>query len=118
MSAKNNKIEDNDQMIYDYQDLTIDILKCYNKFDYKGMQRIMAQTTPKVKEEIIIYIDQMITYIKGYSDDEPDKKARLFNLRFVKLIVQKKTLGNILKNLSKQRLKMSFGNLWRSLFMR
>jgi len=118
MSAKNNKIEDNDQIIDEAQDLTIDILKCYNKIDYKGMNRIMAQATPKVKEEIIIYIDQHITYVKGWHDDDTDKKRRLFNLRLVKMIVQKKTLGNILEYLSNHLWKTYFGNLSRLLFMR
>ena len=60
MTAENNEMKNKNQEMDEHQKLTLDIFECYQKSDFKGMKGIMAQVTPKVKEEIIIYIDQII----------------------------------------------------------
>ena len=48
----------------------------------------MDKITPKVKEEVIQYLNRFITYVNGWSDDDPSKKGKLLNFRIVKEIVQ------------------------------
>ena len=89
MTAENNKIEDKNQEIDEYQKLTQDIIENYNKSNFEGIEVIMDKITPKVKEEVIQYLNRFITYINGWSDDDPSKKGKLLNFRIVKEIVQK-----------------------------
>ena len=49
----------------------------------------MDKITPKVKEEVIQYLNRFITYVNGWSDDDPSKKGKLLNFRIVKEIIQK-----------------------------
>ena len=89
MTAVNNKIEDKNQEIDEYQKLTLDIFEYYTKSDFEGIEAIMDKITPKVKEEVIQYLNRFITYVNGWSDDDTCKKGKLLNFRIVKEIVQK-----------------------------
>ena len=103
MTAENNKIEDKNQEIDEYQKLTQDIIENYNKSNFEGIEVIMDKTTPKVKEEVIQYLNRFITYVNGWSDDDPSKKGKLLNFRIVKEIVQKyPLLQNWDKDLKKE----------------
>ncbi len=87
MTAENNKMINKNQEIDEYQKLTLDIFEYYNKSNFKGIEVIMDKTTPKVKEEVIQYLNRFITYVNGWSDDDPSKKWKLLNLRIVKKII-------------------------------
>ena len=89
MTAENNKMKNKNQEIDEYQKLTLDIFEYYNKSNFKGIEVIMDKTTPKVKEEVIQYLNRFITYVNGWSDDDPSKKGKLLNFRIVKEIIQK-----------------------------
>jgi len=106
MTAENNKMINKNQEIDEYQKLTQDIFEYYNKSNFKGIEVIMDKTTPKVKEEVIQYLNRFITYVNGWSDDDPSKKWKLLNLRIVKKIIhnylQKKLTEEELKVLKKQ----------------
>ena len=70
-------------------ELTGDILKHYNKGKFENMEKIVDELTPKLKKGVIQYLNGFITYINGWSDDDPSKKGKLLNFRIVKEIVQK-----------------------------
>ena len=89
MTAENNKMINKNQEIDEYQKLTLDIFEYYTKSDFEGIEAIMDKITPKVKEEVIQYLNRFITYVNGWSDDDPSKKGELLNFRIVKAIIQK-----------------------------
>ena len=89
MTAENNKMKNKNQEIDEYQKLTLDIFEYYTKSDFEGIETIMEKITPKVKEEVIQYLNRFITYVNGWSDEDPSKKGKLLNFRIVKEIVQK-----------------------------
>ena len=86
---KKNIMKNKNQEMDEHQKLTQDIFEYYNKSNFKGIEVIMDKTTPKVKEEVIQYLNRFITYVNGWSDDDPSKKLKLLNFRIVKEIVQK-----------------------------
>ena len=89
MTAENNEMKNKNQEIDEYQKLTLDIFEYYTKSDFEGIEAIMDKITPKVKEEVIQYLNRFITYVNGWSDDDPSKKGKLLNFRIVKEIIQK-----------------------------
>ena len=109
MTAENNKMINKNQEIDEYQKLTQDIFEYYNKSNFEGIETIMDKTTPKVKEEVIQYLNRFITYVNGWSDDDPSKKWKLLNLRMVEKIIhnylQKKLTEEELKVLKEQGLE-------------
>ena len=88
MTAENNKMKNKNQEMDEHQKLTLDIFEYYTKSDFEGIETIMEKITPKVKEEVIQYLNRFITYVNGWSDDDPSKKLKLLNFRIVKEIVQ------------------------------
>ena len=66
-----------------------ELFENYNKSNFEGIEVIMDKITPKEKEEVIQYLNRFITYVNGWSDDDPSKKLKLLNFRIVKEIVQK-----------------------------
>ncbi len=109
MTAENNEMKNKNQEMDEHQKLTLDIFEYYNKSNFKGIEVIMDKTTPKVKEEVIQYLNRFITYVNGWSDDDPSKKWKLLNLRTVKKIIhnylQKKLTEEELKVLKEQGLE-------------
>jgi hypothetical protein len=109
MTSEKKKMKNKNQEMDEYQKLTLDIFAYYKKSDFEGIEAIMDKITPKVKEEVIQHINRFITYVNGWSGDDPSKKGKLLNLRIVKLIIQKyphKTLTeDELKVLEKQGLE-------------
>ena len=89
MTAGNNKMKNKNQEMDEHQKLTLDIFEYYTKSDFEGIEAIMDKITPKVKEEVIQYLNRFITYVNGWSDDDPSKKGKLLNFRIVKEIIQK-----------------------------
>ena len=89
MTAENNKMKNKNQEMDEHQKLTLDIFEYYTKSDFEGIETIMDKITPKVKEEVIQYLNRFITYVNGWSDDDPSKKGKLLNFRIVKEIIQK-----------------------------
>ena len=89
MTAENNKMKNKNQEMDEHQKLTLDIFEYYTKSDFEGIEIIMDKITPKVKEEVIQYLNRFITYVNGWSDDDPSKKGKLLNFRIVKEIIQK-----------------------------
>ena len=86
---KKNIMKNKNQEMDEHQKLTLDIFEYYTKSDFEGIETIMDKITPKVKEEVIQYLNRFITYVNGWSDDDPSKKLKLLNFRIVKEIVQK-----------------------------
>ena len=109
MTAENNEMKNKNQEMDEHQKLTLDIFKYYNNSNFEGIEVIMDKTTPKVKEEVIQYLNRFITYVNGWSDDDPSKKWKLLNLRMVKKIIhnylQKKLTEEELKVLKEQGLE-------------
>ena len=109
MTAENNKMKNKNQEMDEHQKLTLDIFEYYTKSDFEGIETIMDKITPKVKEEVIQYLNRFITYVNGWSDDDPSKKWKLLNLRMVKKIIhnylQKKLTEEELKVLKEQGLE-------------
>ena len=89
MTAENNEMKNKNQEMDEHQKLTLDIFEYYTKSDFEGIEAIMDKITPKVKEEVIQYLNRFITYVNGWSDDDPSKKGELLNFRIVKEIIQK-----------------------------
>tara|TARA_B100000809_G_scaffold213854_1_gene218422 strand:+ start:187 stop:576 length:390 start_codon:yes stop_codon:yes gene_type:complete len=89
MTAENNEMKNKNQEMDEHQKLTLDIFEYYTKSDFEGIEAIMDKITPKVKEEVIQYLNRFITYVNGWSDDDPSKKGKLLNFRIVKEIIQK-----------------------------
>ena len=89
MTAENNEMKNKNQEMDEHQKLTLDIFENYSKSDFEGIEAIMDKITPKVKEEVIQYLNRFITYVNGWSDDDPSKKLKLLNFRIVKAIIQK-----------------------------
>ena len=89
MTAENNEMKNKTQEKDKHQKLTLDIFEYYTKSDFEGIEAIMDKITPKVKEEVIQYLNRFITYVNGWSDDDPSKKGKLLNFRIVKEIIQK-----------------------------
>jgi len=71
------------------QELTIDIMECYGKNNFEGIEKILDELTPKLKEGVIHYLNGFILYINGWSDDDSEKKFKLLNFKIVKELVQK-----------------------------
>ena len=86
---KKNIMKNKNQEMDEHQKLTLDIFENYSKSDFEGIEAIMDKITPKVKEEVIQYLNRFITYVNGWSDDDPSKKGKLLNFRIVKEIIQK-----------------------------
>ena len=109
MTAENNEMKNKNQEMDEHQKLTLDIFEYYTKSDFEGIEAIMDKITPKVKEEVIQYLNRFITYVNGWSDDDPSKKWKLLNLRTVKKIIhnylQKKLTEEELKVLKEQGLE-------------
>tara|TARA_B100001146_G_C15845038_1_gene290920 strand:+ start:18 stop:407 length:390 start_codon:yes stop_codon:yes gene_type:complete len=109
MTAENNEMKNKNQEMDEHQKLTLDIFEYYTKSDFEGIETIMDKITPKVKEEVIQYLNRFITYVNGWSDDDPSKKWKLLNLRMVKKIIhnylQKKLTEEELKVLKEQGLE-------------
>ena len=109
MTAENNEMKNKNQEMDEHQKLTLDIFEYYNKSNFKGIEVIMDKTTPKVKEEVIQYLNRFINYVNGWSDDDPSKKWKLLNLRMVKKIIhnylQKKLTEEELTVLKEQGLE-------------
>ena len=109
MTAENNKMKNKNQEMDEHQKLTLDIFEYYTKSNFEGIETIMDKITPKVKEEVIQYLNRFITYVNGWSDDDPSKKWKLLNLRIVKKIIhnylQKKLTEEELKVLKEQGLE-------------
>ena len=89
MTAENNEMKNKNQEMDEHQKLTQDIIENYNKSNFEGIEVIMDKITPKVKEEVIQYLNRFITYVNGWSDDDPSKKGKLLNFRIVKAIIQR-----------------------------
>ena len=103
MTAENYEKQNKNQEMDEYPKQTLDIFEYYTKSDFEGIERIMDKITPKVKEEVIQYLNRFITYVNGWSDDDPSKKGKLLNFRIVKEIVQKyPLLQNWDKDLKKE----------------
>ena len=85
---KKNIMKNKNQEMDEHQKLTLDIFEYYTKSDFEGIEAIMDKITPKVKEEVIQSLNRFITYVNGWSDDDPSKKGKLLNFRIVKEIVQ------------------------------
>ena len=102
-------MKNKNQEMDEHQKLTLDIFENYSKSDFEGIEAIMDKITPKVKEEVIQYLNRFITYVNGWSDDDPSKKWKLLNLRTVKKIIhnylQKKLTEEELKVLKEQGLE-------------
>ena len=92
MIAENNKMKNKNQEMDEHQKLTLDIFEYYTKSDFEGIETIMDKITPKVKEEVIQYLNRFITYINGWSDDDSEKKWKLSHFKVVKELVQKHPL--------------------------
>ena len=109
MIAENNKMKNKNQEMDEHQKLTLDIFEYYTKSDFEGIETIMDKITPKVKEEVIQYLNRFITYVNGWSDDDPSKKGKLLNFRIVKAIIErypeKKLTEEELKVLKEQGLE-------------
>ena len=109
MTAENNEMKNKNQEMDEHQKLTLDIIENYSKSDFEGIEAIMDKITPKVKEEVIQYLNRFITYVNGWSDDDPSKKWKLLNLRMVEKIIhnylQKKLTEEELKVLKEQGLE-------------
>ena len=109
MTAENNKMINKNQEMDEHQKLTLDIFEYYTKSDFEGIEIIMDKINTKVKEEVIQYLNRFITYVNGWSDDDPSKKWKLLNLRIVKKIIhnylQKKLTEEELKVLKEQGLE-------------
>ena len=109
MTAENNEMKNKNQEMDEHQKLTLDIFEYYTKRDLEGIETIMDKITPKVKEEVIQYLNRFITYVNGWSDDDPSKKWKLLNLRMVEKIIhnylQKKLTEEELKVLKEQGLE-------------
>ena len=109
MTAENNEMKNKNQEMDEHQKLTLDIIENYSKSDFEGIEAIMDKITPKVKEEVIQYLNRFITYVNGWSDDDPSKKGKLLNFRILKEIIQKypekKLTGEELKVLKEQGLE-------------
>ena len=109
MTAENNEMKNKNQEMDEHQKLTLDIFENYSKSDFEGIEAIMDKITPKVKEEVIQYLNRFITYVNGWSDDDPSKKGKLLNFRIVKAIIQrypeKKLTEDELKVLKEQGLE-------------
>ena len=109
MTAENNEMKNKNQEMDEHQKLTLDIFEYYTKSDFEGIEIIMDKITPKVKEEVIQYLNRFITYVNGWSDDDPSKKGKLLNFRIVKAIIQrypeKKLTEEELKVLKEQGLE-------------
>ena len=109
MTAENNEMKNKNQEMDEHQKLTLDIFENYSKSDFEGIEAIMDKITPKVKEEVIQYLNRFITYVNGWSDDDPSKKGKLLNFRIVKAIIQrypeKKLTEEELKVLKEQGLE-------------
>ena len=109
MTAENNEMKNKNQEMDEHQKLTLDIFENYSKSDFEGIEAIMDKITPKVKEEVIQYLNRFITYVNGWSDDDPSKKWKLLNLRMVEKIIhnylQKKLTEEELKVLKEQGLE-------------
>ena len=103
MTAEIYEKQNKNQEMDEYQKLTLDIFENYSKSDFEGIEAIMDKITPKVKEEVIQYLNRFITYVNEWSDDDPSKKGKLLNFRIVKEIVQKyPLLQNWDKDLKKE----------------
>ena len=106
---KKNIMKNKNQEMDEHQKLTLDIFEYYTKSDFEGIETIMDKITPKVKEEVIQYLNRFITYVNGWSDDDPSKKWKLLNLRMVEKIIhnylQKKLTEEELKVLKEQGLE-------------
>ena len=106
---KKNIMKNKNQEMDEHQKLTLDIFENYSKSDFEGIEAIMDKITPKVKEEVIQYLNRFITYVNGWSDDDPSKKGKLLNFRIVKAIIQrypeKKLTEEELKVLKEQGLE-------------
>ena len=106
---KKNIMKNKNQEMDEHQKLTLDIFEYYTKSDFEGIEAIMDKITPKVKEEVIQYLNRFITYVNGWSDDDPSKKLKLLNLRMVEKIIhnylQKKLTEEELKVLKEQGLE-------------
>ena len=89
MNEEENIMKNKNQEMDEHQKLTLDIFEYYTKSDFEGIETIMDKITPKVKEEVIQYLNRFITYVNGWSDDDPSKKGKLLNFRIVKEIIQK-----------------------------
>ena len=109
MTAENYEKQNKNQEMDEYQKQTLDIFEYYTKSDFEGIERIMDKITPKVKEEVIQYLNRFITYVNGWSDDDPSKKGKLLNFRILKEIIQnypeKKLTEEELKVLKEQGLE-------------
>ena len=109
MTAENYEKQNKNQEMDEYQKQTLDIFEYYTKSDFEGIERIMDKITPKVKEEVIQYLNRFITYVNGWGDDDPSKKGKLLNFRIVKEIIQrypeKKLTEEELKVLKEQGLE-------------
>ena len=102
MTAENNEMKNKNQEMDEHQKLTLDIIENYSKSDFEGIEAIMDKITPKVKEEVIQYLNRFITYVNGWSDDDPSKKWKLLNLRIVKKIIH----NYLQKKLTEEELKV------------
>ena len=89
MTAENYEKQNKNQEMDEYQKQTLDIFEYYTKSDFEGIEAIMDKITPKVKEEVIQYLNRFITYVNEWSDDDPSKKGKLLNFRILKEIIQK-----------------------------
>ena len=102
-------MKNKNQEMDEHQKLTLDIFENYSKSDFEGIEAIMDKITPKVKEEVIQYLNRFITYVNGWSDDDPSKKWKLLNLRMVEKIIhnylEKKLTEEELKVLKEQGLE-------------
>ena len=68
---------------------TTDILEHYSKSNFEGIEKILDELTPKLKEGVIHYLNGFILYINGWSDNDSEKKFKLLNFKIVKELVQK-----------------------------
>ena len=109
MTAENYEKQNKNQEMDEYQKQTLDIFEYYTKSDFEGIEIIMNKITPKVKEEVIQYLNRFITYVNEWSDVDPSKKGKNLNFRILKEIIQnypeKKLTEQELKVLKEQGLE-------------
>jgi len=84
-----NKMKTKSLITDEVRERTTDILEHYSKSNFEGIEKILDELTPKLKEGVIHYLNGFILYINGWSDNDSEKKCKLLNFKIVKELVQK-----------------------------
>ena len=64
-------------------ELTGDILEHYSKRKFEKVFKIIDELTPKLKKGVIHYLNGIITYNDGWSDNDSEKKSKLKHLKLL-----------------------------------